>query len=138
MRRLGAFGLLVAVPSWLALLLGGNVGLQRSITGGAWTLLFERPAVGLGAIAIAFATAFAAWPLVRGRSPLAAAFAVTGWNLVAGLLLAPLAIGELEPAMAGLVLGATTVCGLTVLAAWLGAWLRAGLDGRAGGRRPGA
>lgn len=142
MRRLAVYGFVVAVPSWLVLAAAaGNAGLQRSI-GGAWTLLTERPAAGLGATAVSLVLAFAAWPIVRRRSPLAGVHAVLGWNVVAGVVLAPIAIGELEPVHAPLVIGATTVCGLTLLAAWAGAWLRSWVVARAnaGGRegpRPG-
>ena len=125
MRRVILFGFVVAVPSWVALaLLAGNVGLQRSVASGAWTLLVERPEAGLGSVAVALGIAWLAAPMLGTRGPLQGVLAVLGWNLVAGLVLAPLAIGELEPIHAPIVIAATTVCGLTLLAAWAGTKLR--------------
>ena len=125
MRRISMFWLIVAVPPCLVLaFLAGNEGLQRSISKGALTLITERPQAGLAVIGATLALSALAAPLLRGRNPLHAPLALLGWNLVAGLVLAPLAIGELEPVHAPLVIAATTVCGLTFLAAYLGAWAR--------------
>ncbi len=62
------------------------------------------------------------------RCGVAALGGVVAWNVVAGLVLAPVTIGALEPTTAGLTIGATTVCGLTPLAAWAGTTLRARAD----------
>jgi len=125
MRRLVLFGFIVAVPPWVVLgTLAGNEGLQRSIAKGAWTLLTERPHAGLAVAVTTLGLAWLAAPLLRGRTPLLAPIAVLAWNLLAGLVVAPIAIGELEPGHAPLVVAATTVCGLTLVAAWSGAWLR--------------
>ena len=125
MRRLVLFGFIAAVPPWVLLaVLAGNEGLQRSISKGAWTLITERPHVGLAVAMATLALAWVAAPLLGGRTSLLAPIAVLAWNLVAGLILAPIAIGELEPVHAPLVVAATTVCGLTLVAAWAGARLR--------------
>lgn len=73
MRRIGLFGLIVAVSPWLLLaVLAGNEGLQRSISTGAWTLITERPQAGLAVIGATLALSILAAPLLRGRSPLVA------------------------------------------------------------------
>ena len=140
MRRVGLFGLIVAVPPWILLaILAGNEGLQRSISQGAWTLITDRPQAGLAVVGATLALAMLAAPLLRSRRPLLAPLAVLAANLVAGLVLAPLAVGELGPVHAPLVIAATTVCGLTLVAAWAGAWLRLRVPARAprNRKRPG-
>jgi hypothetical protein len=119
------FGLAVAASSWLVLAFAaGNVGLQRAVSSGPWTLLTERPVAALLAVATALAIAFVARPLLRHAGIAAGVVGVVAWNVIAAVVLAPLAVGELEVAHAPIVFGATTVLGLQLVAAWLGARLR--------------
>jgi hypothetical protein len=95
MRRVGLFGVVAAVPPWILLaLVAGNAGLQRSISGGAWTLITERPQAGLVVIGATFALSVVAASLLRGLRLLLAPLAVLAPNLVAGLVLAPIAVGS--------------------------------------------
>jgi hypothetical protein len=110
-------GSLVALASWVALAVGaGNVGLQRSISIGAWTLFTEHPiAVGLSLGASALTCLVVAFGLRLGTgdaAPMLATLAVL--DMVAGLVLAPLAIGELEPIHAPLVFASVSLLGLQI------------------------
>ena len=95
---------IVCVASWLALMGGaGNVGLQRSISKGAASLVDYPYALVLVAL-----------------TALVAAFVVTRlWRLRPKDVL----IGELEPIHAPLVFAAVTVLGLQPAGALIGAWL---------------
>jgi hypothetical protein len=120
-RRLIVGGSAVCLASWLALAAtAGNVGLQRSISKGAFTL-FELPTVIVLVAVVAAAVAF-----VVARQLHLTAFqlvvAVLVGDLFAGLVLAPLAIGEIEPVHAPLVVAAVSVMGLQPAAAFIGAW----------------
>jgi hypothetical protein len=112
---------IVCLTTWVALLAAGNVGLQRSISKGALTL-FEQPfAVALVVVTgLAVGFAMARWLGVR---PLALLVGVLLGDALAGLVLAPIAIGELEPIHAPLVFAAVSVVGLQPLAALAGAVL---------------
>ena len=96
-KAIGA-GVLVAIATGLTLGLSlGNIGLQRSVAIGPGTLL-ERPlalvltlAVGLGVAGLAV------WGLSRGRARLSVVVAsVIVCDLLASVILAPLAVGELD------------------------------------------
>jgi hypothetical protein len=119
--RLAAGSAAVCLASWFVLLLtAGNVGLQRSISKGAFSL-FELPAVVAGVTATAFAIAFIGAATMRlGSIPLLVGVLIG--DAFAGLVLAPLAVGELEPIDAPLVFAAVTVVGLQPAAALAGAW----------------
>lgn len=117
MRRTLVAGSLIAIASWLALAVGaGNVGLQRSISIGAWTLFTEQPmAVGMSLGASALACLVLGFGLRLGTgdaAPMLATLAVL--DVVAGLVLAPLAIGELEPIHAPLVFASVSLLGLQI------------------------
>lgn len=118
-----AFGSgIVCVASWLALAAGaGNVGLQRSISKGAASLV-DYPNALILVAAVAFAAAFVvtrAWRL-RTRDVVIGVLIGDG---VAGVGLAPALIGELELIDAPLVFVAVSVLGLQPAAALIGAWL---------------
>src|SRR5688572_21374988 len=117
--RLVAGSAAVCLGTWLALLTAGNTGLQRSISTGALTL-FEQPMV----VALVAATGFAIAYACAKRLRLAAVPLVVGVLLgdaLAGLVLAPIAVGELEPIHAPLVLAAVSVLGIQPAAALAGA-----------------
>lgn len=115
-------GGVVCLASWLALAVGaGDVGLQRSISRGA-TSLFETPTAVIFVALVAAVGAGALAGMLR-TSPTRLLVAVLIGDLVAGLVLAPLAVGELEPIHAPLVFAAVSVLGVQPAAAFLGAWL---------------
>ena len=112
----------VCLASWLALAAtAGNVGLQRSISKGALSL-FEQPQVVLVVGFVALGLGYAAGRLVRIK-PTTLLVGVLAGDLLAGLVLAPLAVGELEPIHAPLVFAAVSLLGLQPAAAFVGAWL---------------
>ncbi len=91
-------GVLVSIATWVTLGLSvGNVGLQRSVAIGPGTLL-ERPSALVLTLAVALAVAgLAARWLSSGRASLPVLVAsVIVCDLVASVILAPLAVGELE------------------------------------------
>lgn len=119
--RLTAGCVAACFGTWLALLTAGNVGLQRSISQGAVTL-FEQP-LAVGSVA---ATGFAIAYVCARRLRLAALPLIAGvlaCDALAGFVLAPLAIGELEPIHAPLVFAAVSVLGVQPAACFLGAAL---------------
>jgi hypothetical protein len=119
--RLAVGSAAVCLATWLALLTAGGVGLQRSISKGAITL-FEQPHV----VALVAVTALAVGYLCAGRlglRPVALVAGVLLGDAFAGLVLAPLAIGELEPIHAPLVFAAVSVVGIQPAAAFVGAAL---------------
>jgi hypothetical protein len=127
-RRVAAGSVAVCIATWLALAAAaGGVGLQRSISKGALTL-FEHPLtiviVAVMALAVGYLSAvrlrIAPTPMLAG---------VLIGDLAAGLILAPIAIGELEPIHAPLVVAAVSVLGVQPAAAFVGAWA-AGLRAR--------
>lgn len=115
----------VCIASWLALAVGaGGDGLQRSISKGATSLFIEQSV----AVALVAVTAFAIALLVTrvlGLRPMAVVVGVFVGDVLAGLVLAPLAVGELEPIHAPLVVAAVSVLGVQPLAALAGALLAA-------------
>ena len=120
--RLVAGSAAVCLASWFTLAAAaGGVGLQRSIPKGAATLLLEQPvAVVLVAVA-AFGVAYvSARRLGVGSLPLLVG--VLLGDAFAGLVLAPLAVGELEPIHAPLVWAAVSILGVQPAAAFAGAW----------------
>ena len=119
--RMAAAGAAVCLASWLVLTVAaGNVGLQRSISKGAVTLL-ELPIAVVAVALTSFAVAFVLAPRLR-LAAIPVLLAVLVGDAFAGLVLAPLAVGELEPIHAALVFAAVTVLGLQPAAAFLGAW----------------
>ena len=117
--RLVAASGVVCLATWLALLAAGNVGLQRSISRGAQTL-FEQPLV----VALVAATAFVVAYVMANRLGVSAGSLLVGilvGDAIAGLVLAPLLIGELEPIHAPLVVAAISVLGVQPAAAVAGA-----------------
>lgn len=114
---------LVCLASWLGLLLGaGNVGLQRSVSVGPWTLV-EHPGGLVLAAALAFLVALAVtWMAGPGRqNPLRLVAAVLIGDAIGALVLAPAAVGELTVLNAPVVFVALTALGLQPLATVLGA-----------------
>lgn len=124
MIRTIAIATLVCLASWAGLAFGaGNVGLQRTILIGPWTL-FEQPLAVVLPTAIAFAITFAMTGAVR-------ATAAGSWRLITAVLLgdafgaivlAPILVGELEIRDAPVVFVVITILGLQPLAvavAWL-------------------
>lgn len=119
---------LVCVASWLALAAGaGDVGLQRSISKDATALADYPLALVLVAVA-AFGTAFVMTRAWRLR-PTRLLVGVLIGDALAGLVLAPVAIGELEPIHAPLVFAAVTVLGLQPAGVLLGAWFATRITG---------
>jgi hypothetical protein len=118
--RLVVGSALVCVASWLALLAAGAVGLQRSISKGAGTL-FEQPVAVVLVAAAAFGLAYLGTRSLRVRA-LPLLVGVLLGDVFAGLVLAPVAVGELEPSHAPLVFAAVSVLGIQPAAAVLGAW----------------
>jgi hypothetical protein len=118
MQRIPLVAGAAAIGSWIALGLGaGNVGLQRSISSGAWTLFTERPlTVGLS-LATATSISLGLGWLIRlaGRDALGLAAGIALMDAIAGLVLAPLAIGELGPIHAPLVFLSVSLLGLQVV-----------------------
>lgn len=115
---------IVCVASWLALALGaGDVGLQRSISKGAISLIDQPVALIMVAVA-ALVTAYAVTRIFRLRSIPLLVGVLLG-DAFAGIVLAPIAVGELEPIHAPLVFAAVSVLGLQPAAAFLGSWLAA-------------
>ena len=122
--RLALGGGIVCVASWFALQLGaGNVGLQRSISKGAISLVEQPVALILVAVA-ALGAAYAVTRIFRLR-PIPLLIGVLLGDAFAGIVLAPIAVGELEPIHAPLVFAAVSVLGLQPAAAFLGSWLAA-------------
>lgn len=116
-----AGGAAVCLATWSVLAAtAGNVGLQRSIARGGITLL-ELPSVVLLVALVAVAVAFVAAKRLDLTAPQLVAAVLIG-DLFAGLILAPLAVGELEPIHAPLVFAAVSVMGLQPAAAFVGAW----------------
>lgn len=113
---------LVCAASWVGLLVGaGNVGLQRSVSIGPLTL-FEHPLAIVLATGAAFVVALAATAF-RGSSssrPLGLVGAVLAGDAIGAVILAPLAVGELTPLNAPVVLVALAVVGLQPLAVLAG------------------
>jgi hypothetical protein len=119
--RLAIGSAAVCLGTWFALAeSAGNVGLQRSISKGAMTL-FEHPLVVVFVALTAFVLAFvsATWLRLGGVQLLAG---VLIGDLFAGLVLAPLAVGELEPIHAPLVFAAVSLLGVQPAVAFAGAW----------------
>ncbi|MGI8928655.1 MAG: hypothetical protein ACR2H0_04220 [Candidatus Limnocylindrales bacterium] len=117
--RLVAGSAAVCLATWLALLTAGNTGLQRSITKGALTL-FEQPLTVALVAAAGFGIAYVMATRLRlGALPIL--LGVLLGDAFAGLILAPVAIGELEPIHAPLVFAAVTVLGVQPAAALIGA-----------------
>ena len=115
---------IVCVATWFALQLGaGNVGLQRSISKGAISLVEQPAALILVAVA-GLVTAYAVTRMFR-LQPIPLLVGVLLGNAFAGIVLAPIAVGELEPIDAPLVFAAVSVLGLQPAAAFLGSWLAA-------------
>ena len=111
----------VCLGTWFALLAAGDTGLQWSISKGAATL-FEQPLV----VALVAATGFVIAFVCANRLQLAALPLLVGVLLgdaFAGLVLAPILIGELEPIHAPLVFAAVSVLGVQPAAALAGAAL---------------
>jgi hypothetical protein len=124
----------VCVATWGALGVGaGNTGLQRSISAGALSL-FERPLAVALVAAVAFGSASLLVALLPGVRPSRLLAWILAGDLIAGLVLAPLLIGELEPVHAPLVVAAVAVAGVQPLAAVVGALAGWAVAGR---RRPG-
>lgn len=119
--RLAVGSVAVCFASWLALQVSaGNVGLQRSISKGAVSLL-ELPIVIVAVMVTAFAVAFVSAARLRlATMPLV--IGVLVGDAFASLVLAPLAVGELEPIHAPIVFAAVSVLGLQPAAASVGAW----------------
>jgi FtsH-binding integral membrane protein len=123
--RLAAGSAAVCLSTWIALAAtAGGVGLQRSISKGAVTL-FEEPLVPVVVGLVAFVLAYLSARLLRVSAPQVLVGVLVG-DLIAGLVLAPIAIGELEPIHAPLVIAAVSVLGIQPAAAFGGAWLGAG------------
>ena len=121
LSRTVAGGTAVCLATWSALAAAaGNVGLQRSISKGGITL-FELPSVLVLVALVAIAVAFVAAKRLDLTAPQLVVAILVG-DLVAGLVLAPLAVGELEPNHAPLVSAAVSVMGLQPAAAFVGAW----------------
>jgi hypothetical protein len=119
--RLAVGSAAVCFGTWLALAAtAGNVGLQRSISKGP-TALFEQPAVVAVVAVVAFALALGSSRLLR-LDPVQLSVGVVVGDLLAGLVLAPLAVGELEPIHAPLVIAAVSLLGIQPLAVVVGAW----------------
>ena len=117
--RLAASGAAVCLATWLSLLAAGDTGLQRSISYGAVTL-FEHPL----AVALVVATGFGVAYLCVARMgvrPLPLVAMVLLGDAFAGLILAPVLIGELEPIHAPGVFAAVSVLGVQPAAALAGA-----------------
>ncbi|OGO54046.1 MAG: hypothetical protein A2V84_09700 [Chloroflexi bacterium RBG_16_70_13] len=131
MRIATAAGI-VCVTSWLALAVGaGNIGLQRSVAVGPLTLL-EQPLTVVLVAAVSLGTALAVGWALR-VSPLQLLAGVLVGDVAGAVILAPVAIGELEPIHAPVVFAAIAVLGIQPAAAWLGAaigWAIAGRSGR--------
>lgn len=111
---------IVCLASWLALAsAAGGIGLQRSISKGAATLFTEQPIAVILVGATAFAVALVVTRVLEVR-PLPLFAGIFAGDLVAGVVLAPLAIGELEPIHAPLVVAAVSVLGVQPVAALAG------------------
>jgi hypothetical protein len=118
MQRIPLVAGAAAIGSWIALGLGaGNVGLQRSISSGAWTLFTERPlTVGLSLATATSISLGLGWLMrLAGRDALGLAAGIALMDAIAGLVLAPLAIGELGPIHAPLVFLSVSLAGLQVV-----------------------
>lgn len=125
-------GGVVCLASWLALAASaGNVGLQRAISSGAQSLLESPAAVIVVAVIAAGAAFWVTWTL-RTSAALVLVGVLVG-DLLTGLVLGPLAIGELEPIHAPLVFAAVSVLGVQPGAAFLGAWAAASARRRQNG-----
>jgi hypothetical protein len=121
LARLGTGSISTCVSSWLALAFAaGNVGLQQSISNGA-TTLFERPVVLVLVAVAAFGVAFVSARTLHLR-PAPLLIGVLLGDAIAGLVLAPIAVGELEPLHAPLVFAAVSVLGIQPAAALAGGW----------------
>ena len=121
LSRMVAGGAAVCLATWFALAAAaGNVGLQRSISKGGVTL-FELPSVLVLVALVAIAVAFVAAKRLDLTAPQLVVAVLVG-DLVAGLVLAPLAVGELEPNHAPLAFAAVSVMGVQPVAAFVGAW----------------
>lgn len=133
--RLASGSALVCIVTWLALAVGaGNVGLQRSISMGA-TSLVEQPIV-LPLVAVAaFGAAYLVTRAWRLR-PTRLVVGVLVGDALAGLVLAPIAIGELEPIHAPLVFAAVTVLGIQPAGVLVGAWFATRRSGASSGGSP--
>ncbi|MEW5990737.1 MAG: hypothetical protein AB1736_05240 [Chloroflexota bacterium] len=111
----------VCLVTWLALaIIAGNVGLQRSISMGAITL-FERPVVVVVVASLALVLGYVS----SKRLDVSAARLLVGvlvGNGVAGLVIGPLVIGELEASHAPMVIAAVSLQGVQPAAAFAGAW----------------
>ena len=119
--RLAAGSGAVCLFTWIALAAtAGNVGLQRSISKGALTL-FEQPQVVVVVGLLSFGLAYAGVKLLH-LSAVQLLVGVLVGDLFAGLVLAPLAVGELEPIHAPLVIAAVSLVGVQPAAAFAGAW----------------
>jgi hypothetical protein len=119
--RLALASSAVCLASWLALAAtAGGVGLQWSISRGAMSLL-ENPGVIAGVTVTTLAVAY----LSAARFRVATIPLVIGvliGDLFAGLVLAPIAVGELAPIHAPLVFAAVAVVGLQPAVVLIGAW----------------
>src|SRR5919107_4368372 len=86
----------VCLTTWLTLAItAGDLGLQRSISKGAVSL-FEIPIVIIGVASVAFVVGCLT-SMRLGIGSLQLLFGVLIGDLFAGVVLAPIAIGELEP-----------------------------------------
>jgi hypothetical protein len=120
--RIAAASAAICLLTWVALAAtAGNVGLQRSISKGAITL-FEQPQIVVVVALVALALGYASAKLLR-LSAVQLVVGVLVGDLLAGLVLAPLAIGELDPIHAPVVFAAVSLLGVQPVAVVAGAWL---------------
>jgi len=130
-----AFGALVCLASWAALAIGaGNVGLQHSVSRDPVFFATTYPVTIALSLAAAFAAAFIFARIQRTPRAFAllGALAVLLGDVVAGFMVAPVMVGELEFEHGFIVLLAISLYGLQLAAAWLGAFL----GSREGGQVP--
>lgn len=107
---------IICLGSWAALLVGaGNVGLQRSVSMGPWTLV-EFPLALLLAALLAFGAA-----LAQRDGPARLVALILLGDVIGAIVVAPLAVGELTPINAPVVFVVLAALGLQPLAAALGA-----------------
>ncbi len=121
-----AFGALVCIASWAGLRLGaGNIGLQHSVSRDPVFFATTYPLAIALSLAAAFAAAFIFARIQRTPRAFAllGALAVLLGDVVAGFLVAPVMVGELEIEHGFIVLSAISLYGLQLAAAWLGAFL---------------
>lgn len=106
--------------SWLALSAGGgNVGLQRSVAAGP-TTLGERPLAIVFVAIVSLIAALTITIVARSMRSGPLLLSVLAWDVVGAAVLAPLAIGELEPFHSPVVFVVLTVVGVQPLEALVG------------------